>query len=375
MPTRPHIFELTPADLRALCLERGLPAYTGDQVLRWLYVRGTADPARMTDLAAAARSSLGEAVEFLSGTLLREQHATDGTHKMLLGWPRPASAPAGPDVALPVQDRPARGRETECVMIPSGTRRTACISSQAGCPVGCRFCASGLGGLEGNLRAGQIVEQVWRLGGRQGGAGAAAAQARISHVVFMGMGEPLANWNSVAQAIRILTAPWATGISARRITVSTVGLPEGIRRLARFDIPVNLALSLHAPDDALRRTLIPWAEYATIDELLDACRAYFEATGREITLEYLLLHEVNDRTRHALALSKLAKQLRANVNLIRYNEVAGLPYRRPVTEDVHRFQEILRSKGVNAHIRRSRGRDIAAACGQLRHESAAAAPT
>jgi 23S rRNA (adenine2503-C2)-methyltransferase len=227
--------------------------------------------------------------------------------------------------------------------------------------VGCRFCASGLGGLEGNLTAGQIVEQAWRLGRLD-------QVDRITNIVFMGMGEPLANYANVTRAIRILNAEWGLGIGARRITVSTVGMPVAIRKLAEFELPVTLALSLHAPFDELRRDIIPWAEHATIRELLDACNDYFQATGREITLEYILLGKLNDQVEHAQELARLARTLRANVNLIRYNEVAGLPFERPVSADVHRFQAILKDKGVNAHIRASRGRDIAAACGQLRHE-------
>jgi 23S rRNA (adenine2503-C2)-methyltransferase len=255
-------------------------------------------------------------------------------------------------------DRPPNGVCDD----PQEKRRTACISSQVGCPVGCRFCASGLGGLDGNLTAGQIVEQVHHV------TLLATDVGRVTNIVFMGMGEPLANFSAVTNAIRTLNAPWGFGISARRITVSTVGLPAAIRKLVDFEIPVTLALSLHAPNDDLRRELIPWAEYATIDELLDACEEYFRKTGREITLEYLLLRNVNDRPEHARQLATVAKKLRANVNLIRYNEVRGLPYDRPTTEDVRAFQEILREKHVNAHLRASRGRDIAAACGQLRHE-------
>ena len=245
----------------------------------------------------------------------------------------------------------------------AGGRRTACISSQIGCAVGCRFCASGLGGLDGNLTAGQMVEQVWQLG-RLPRAG------RISHVVFMGMGEPLANLDAAIGAVRILMADWALGISGRRITISTVGLPGPIRRLAEAELPVTLAISLHAPDDELRRELIPWAQRVSIHQLVDAGRYYFSRTGREVTLEYILLREVNDRPEHARALAEVARKLRSNVNLIRYNEVKGLPFSRPSADAVHAFQRVLRSRGVNAHIRASRGRDIAAACGQLRHEHA-----
>jgi 23S rRNA (adenine2503-C2)-methyltransferase len=262
--------------------------------------------------------------------------------------------------------------QTECVMIPSEERRTACVSSQVGCPVGCAFCASGIGGLESNLSAGRIVEQVWRLGQLKDAKG--HPLGRISNVVFMGMGEPLANLGSVIPAIRTLNALWATGISARKITISTVGLPKAIEKLgAELDLPVTLALSLHAPFDDVRRELIPWAQYSTIKELLAACQRWFEKTGREITLEYTLLRGKNDRREHAEELARLAKTLRANINLIRYNEVAGMPFQRPLDDDVLEFQRVLRARGVNTHIRASRGRDIAAACGQLRHEVGTAA--
>jgi 23S rRNA (adenine2503-C2)-methyltransferase len=249
---------------------------------------------------------------------------------------------------------------------PTGTRKTACISSQVGCPVGCKFCATGIGGLDGNLSAGRIVEQVWRLS-------RLPEVERITNIVFMGMGEPLANFKAVTHATKTIAAPWGMGIGARKITISTVGLPKAIERLAEeLDLPITLALSLHAPNDDLRRKLIPWSEYTTIDELLRACSKWFEKTGREITLEYILLSGVNDQPEHAHELAGVAKALRANINLIRYNEVSGLPFDRPRQNDVLEFQRILRGRGLNCHIRASRGRDIAAACGQLRHENAGA---
>ncbi len=349
---RTHVFDLDPTALQAWCVTHRLPGFTATQVLDWVYAKGVGDPSAMTNIPKRAREALAAELTFVRGRALRHQLATDGTQKILMGWPDAAEM-------LPLAE-PAQ--QTECVMIPTEDRRTACISSQVGCPVGCTFCASGVGGLDGNLTAGQIVEQVWHLS-RLDGVG------RISNVVFMGMGEPLANYQAVTDAIRTLNAPWAMGIGARRITVSTVGLPAAIRKFCEFELPVTLALSLHAPFDELRRAIIPWAQYSTVAELLDACREWFERTGREITLEYILLGRVNDRPEHANELARLAKTLRANVNLIRYNEVAGMPYERPTKESVLAFQEILRMKGVNVHIRASRGRDIAAACGQLRHES------
>jgi 23S rRNA (adenine2503-C2)-methyltransferase len=241
-------------------------------------------------------------------------------------------------------------------------RRTACISSQVGCPVGCRFCASGLGGLQGNLTGGQIVEQVWHLN--------RVCQQPVTNIVFMGMGEPLSNFTAVSRAIQTLTADWGFGLSARRITLSTVGLPAQIRRLAESGIPITLALSLHAPNDELRRRLIPWADYVTIEQLIEAGRYFFQRTGREVTIEYTLIDQVNDQPEHARQLARVARKLRSNVNLIRYNEVAALPFGRPDDQAVRRFQQVLHKAGLNTHIRASRGRDIAAACGQLRHERA-----
>jgi 23S rRNA (adenine2503-C2)-methyltransferase len=361
MDSRPYFFDLTPEDLSDRLTDWGLPAYRAKQVMEWVYRHGVTDPAAMTNLGKADQALLAERLVFERGRVLGHQLATDGTQKLLIDWslePRDAID----NTALPVLGD--RAAQTECVMIPadeSAPRRTACISSQIGCPVGCRFCASGLGGLDGNLTAGQIVQQVWQLGRLEG-------VGRISHVVFMGMGEPLANFGEVTRAVAALAADWGLGISARRITVSTVGLPAQIRRLAGIDLPITLAISLHAPNDALRRELIPWAESVTIDQLVEAGRYYFDKTGREVTLEYILLGGVNDQPEHAEELAQVAKRLRSNVNLIRYNEVQGLPYDRPDNADVHRFQQRLRAGGVNCHIRASRGRDIAAACGQLRHE-------
>jgi 23S rRNA (adenine2503-C2)-methyltransferase len=250
----------------------------------------------------------------------------------------------------------------ETVMIPDGPRRTACVSSQVGCPVGCKFCASGLDGVKGNLSAGQIVEQVFALNREgQGRPG-----EMINHIVFMGMGEPLANYANVMRAIRIIHDPGCFNIGARKITLSTVGVPAKMRELAEENLPINLAISLHAPNEPLRKQLIPWAEHFSLEEILSAARYYFEKTGREVTLEYILLRDVNDRPEHARQLVTVCRKIRANVNLIRYNEVESLEFRRPGSEDVMCFQEILRTAGVNAHVRKSRGRDIDAACGQLR---------
>lgn len=375
MTARVHVFGQTPESLQEVVTDLGMPRRVAGQILKWVWEKGVTDPEAMSDLSKRDRATIRERLLFDSGRVIAHQKATDGTQKLLVDWDEDAGEDMllGSDAAARERDRAAgslpilgqgpvaTGRETECVMIPTEKRRTACISSQLGCPVGCRFCASGLGGLDGNLTAGRIVEQVHRLN-------RLPEVERISNIVFMGMGEPLANFRPVTDAIRILNAPWGAGIGARRITVSTVGLPTAIRKLIGFEVPVTLALSLHAPNDDIRRELIPWSEYTTIAELMDACDAYFQDTGREITFEYLLLRRVNDRPEHAEELADLALRIRANVNLIRWNEVGGLPYERPTNDDVHRFQRELRKRGVNVHIRASRGRDIAAACGQLRHE-------
>ncbi|CAN5790531.1 23S rRNA (adenine(2503)-C(2))-methyltransferase RlmN [soil metagenome] len=372
-----HIFEFTPETLGAWCAQRQLAPFRAAQILEWVYQKGIVDPRQMTNLSKWERDLLEKEITFLTGDIVNHQSATDGVQKLLIQWhdPTGAGVAATDDVSVPLAQFGApqvladTSRQTECVMIPveyDGTnspRRTACISSQVGCPVGCKFCASGLGGLEGNLSAGRIIEQVWRLG-------RLPRVNRITNIVFMGMGEPLSNLNNVVRATRTICALWGLGISARKVTISTVGLPKAIEKLAEeLDLPVTLALSLHAPTDEIRRTLIPWAHYTTIDELLDACHAWFRKTGREITLEYTLLRGVNDLPEHARRLGELARTLRANINLIRYNEVAGIPFNRPRSDDVVQFQRILVDAGINTHIRASRGRDIAAACGQLRHES------
>jgi len=394
MPVPPHFFDHTPTSLAELFDGWGLPPFRAKQVFDWVYAKGVADPAAMTNLSQRDRTLLTENLCFVIGRTVRHQRATDGTQKLLIDWDHAAAATAtgttstDPTHALPVlPTRPVSGgacatddaendenawyagNRTECVMIPSDhdgsgrPRRTACISSQVGCPVGCKFCASGLGGLDGNLTTGQIVQQAWQLNWLPG-------VGRLSNVVFMGMGEPMANLKNVLPALTALTADWGLGLSARKVTVSTVGVPVGIRKLAAFDLPVTLAISLHAPNDALRKAIIPWASFVTIQDLIDAGRDYFDATGREITLEYILLSGVNDLPEHAHELVGICRKLRCNVNLIRYNEVGGLPFKRPVDGDVRGFRGVLSDAGVNVHIRASRGRDIAAACGQLRHEAA-----
>jgi 23S rRNA (adenine2503-C2)-methyltransferase len=342
-PHKPNFFSLLPHELDSRLPQWGWEKYRGKQLRQWAYQQLRADPAEYSNLRKDHRKTLTENLDFTLGTIARRQESADGTWKIVVEWPDGAMA--------------------ECVVIPDEQRRTACISSQVGCPVGCRFCASGISGVKQNLSADRIVQQIFLLNQKL-----AEKNERITNIVFMGMGEPLANYANVMKAVRIIHDPECFNVGARKITISTVGVPEKMRELARENLQLNLAISLHAPNEELRKQLIPWAEHFALGDILDAARYYFEQTGREVTLEYILLHGVNDRAEQARQLAAICKTLRANVNLIRYNEVEGLPFTRPAAQDVVRFQSVLRQAGVNAHVRRSRGRDIDAACGQLRRK-------
>ncbi|MGD8451849.1 MAG: 23S rRNA (adenine(2503)-C(2))-methyltransferase RlmN [Phycisphaerae bacterium] len=339
-----HLPGLYVEELRAWLEARGEPAYRAGQILDWIYAKGAADFEAMSNLPRVLRTRLAGEAFIRRGQIARELVSSDGTRKLLITWPD--------------------GTTCETVWIPEASRNTACLSSQIGCPIGCKFCASGQAGFERNLTAGEIVEQALAVETLIHAGGAVTGRG-LTNIVLMGMGEPLANYAEVIKAVRILNAPWGLELGARRITLSTVGLPRQIRRLAGEDLQLNLAVSLHAADDELRQELIPGAK-APIGDVLAACAEYFRKTGREITLEYVLLGGVNDSEVQARRLAKLARGLRCNVNLLRYNPVPGLPYRRPGSEATHTFQQCLRSAGVNAHIRTSRGKDIDAACGQLR---------
>ncbi len=343
------LLELTPSELAAELAKLGEPAYRADQVLHWVYREGASDFAVMTNLSEGLRGRLAESFDLSSGREIARSESPDGTLKLLLAW----------------QD----GATTESVMIPAAGdsgRRTLCVSTQVGCDVGCRFCASGLDGVLRNLSVGEILGQalaVSRILALRG--------ERLSNVVFMGMGEPLANYNATVEAVRRLNAGWGLGIGQRKITISTVGLPKQIVRLAGEGLQTTLALSLHAASEELRARLIPWARRLSLAELLAACKLYLDKTGREITLEYCLLAGVNDRKRDLDDLARIARDLRAHVNLMMYNPVAELPFERPVRSLAVAFLKGLRERGANVHLRESRGIEADAACGQLRRRSAA----
>jgi 23S rRNA (adenine2503-C2)-methyltransferase len=339
---RVALFGMTDRTLAEWLEQRKHKRFRTTQILEWAYSHGAGSFDEMTNLPKRMRAELAESMTLFESQIAGRAESTDGSIKLLLRW--------------------SDGATSECVLIPETNRQTACISTQVGCPVGCVFCASGLGGLERNLTAAQIVEQAVSIA-------RLCAPDRLSNVVFMGLGEPLANYAATVAAVRIINADWGLNVGARKITVSTVGLPSQMRRLADEGLQITLALSLHAPTEDLRRKLIPWAATVTLDDLVSAARYFFDVTGREITLEYVLLADVNDQAEHARQLAALSRSMRSNVNLIPYNPVPSLPYRRPDDKAQLAFLTLLRERGVNAHLRRSRGLDIAAACGQLRRKS------
>ncbi len=365
-----HLLGVSIEQFSAFLGEHNEPAYRATQVFEWVYRKGADNLEAMTNLAKPLRALLAEHWSIYTRTISRRQESSDGTLKLLLEWPDAAGS--------------------ECVLIPEENRNTACISSQVGCPVGCHFCASGIGGLQRQLTAGQLVEQAMRIrqlleqepGGTHGSPEGTHEKRlpppgpeRLSNIVLMGLGEPLANYANVVAAIRLINSEAGMNVGARKITVSTVGLPSQIMRLANENLQINLAVSLHAPNDELRREIIPWAQKISIDEIVEAARYYFEKTGREVTIEYILLGNVNDQPEHANQLVALARKMRCNVNVIRYNPVPGLPFERPSSFAAHKFTERLRSRGINTHVRKSRGLDIEAACGQLRRASRQIAQT
>jgi 23S rRNA (adenine2503-C2)-methyltransferase len=357
------------------------PAYRVAQLLQWLYVRRVTSWDTMTNLPKALRELLAR--EFALGTpaLVREQGPPDATRKFL--W------------------RLGDGAFIESVLIPANPalygeasdRHTLCVSTQVGCAYGCKFCASGLDGWKRHLTPDEIVEQVlaversfkFQVSSVQPGAGVALETENlkletpsrpprfVDNVVVMGMGEPLANYDNVLKALRILNAPWGGGIGARKITLSTSGLAPQIRRLADEPEQFRLAVSLHGATDAVRDQIMPVNRKHPLRELVAACEHYLQRKGRMITLEYILIAGLNDGLDQTGALAQLALRLHAKVNLIPYNTVPGLPWQRPTEEVQESFLAALEKRKVIATLRREKGGDIAAACGQLRLQTEAEA--
>lgn len=326
------------------------PAYRVAQLLRWVHESRVTSWEEMTNLPKLLRQQLEEAFDFYSLELARQQGAGDTTRKFL--WR--------------LQD----GALVESVLIPANPglfgeasdRQTLCVSTQVGCAYGCRFCASGLDGFKRNLRPEEIVDQV----------GAVERMFKndknraVNNLVIMGMGEPLANYDNLMKALLILNAPWGGGIGARKITISTSGLAPQIRRLAEQPLQFRLAISLHGATDAVRNKIMPVNKKYPLAELVAACEYYQEKKDRMITLEYILIAGVNDAPSETAPLAQLAQRLRAKVNLIPYNTVAGLPWTRPSEEAQEKFLDALEKHRVTATLRREKGHEIDAACGQLR---------
>jgi len=336
-----HLLQLSSAQLQAWFADRGLPGYRAAQARKWVFQKRTGQFEQMTDLPGSLREELAEKFDIFTAQIARHQTADDGTEKLLLQL--------------------ADGEHVECVLLRDDKqRRTICVSTQVGCAMGCAFCASGLDGVIRNLRSGEIIEQMLQLGQLL------ADDERLSHVVVMGMGEPLANLDALLPALETASSPDGLGISARRITISTVGLPAGIRRLAEANHQYHLAVSLHAADDQLRNELVPINRKLGIASVLAAADEYFERTGRRVTYEYVLLGGLNDQPEHARRLVERLNGRPALLNVIPYNPVPGLPFRTPSSTAVSRFVEILECGGLNVKIRYRKGERIDAACGQLR---------
>lgn len=334
------ILELNQADLTEWLKTHSQPAFRAKQIRKWLIRQRITGFQQMTDLPADLRNRLADEFRFSSFEITGHQIASDATEKLL----------------LKLQD----GELVECVLMRDPGRRTVCISTQVGCAMGCVFCASGLLGVKRNLTAAEIFEQVLVLHRLM------KDDEQITNIVVMGIGEPLANYRHLMDALDLLTSEDGFGLGARRITVSTVGLPEKMREFARSGRQFNLAVSLHAPNDALRTEIVPVNRNIGITDILDAADDYFEQTGRRISYEYVLLSGINDQPQHAAELADLLRGRNAHVNLIPMNGVSELVMTAPGEPDTERFRNLLESRGVTATVRKRKGADIDAACGQLR---------
>ncbi|MEM7312642.1 MAG: 23S rRNA (adenine(2503)-C(2))-methyltransferase RlmN [Planctomycetota bacterium] len=327
----------------------GQGGYRAGQLKRWLYQRRADSFADMTDLPAGLREQLEGEFAFWTTTVSKHQTSDDGTEKILLA----------------LRD----GGEVECVLLRDGDRRTICVSSQVGCAMGCVFCASGLDGVDRNLTAGEILEQMLRL------QRLLPDDERLSHIVMMGMGEPLANLDNVLQALDVASDEKGLGISPRRITISTVGLPPAMDRLTSTNPRYHLAVSLHAPNDKLRDELVPVNNKTGLTKIVEAADRYFETSGRRLTFEYVLLAGINDHIDQAEELAQLLKGRPALLNVIPYNPVDGLPYQTPSALAIRKFREVLERNHITVKFRQRKGDEINAACGQLRRLNAAESRT
>jgi 23S rRNA (adenine2503-C2)-methyltransferase len=342
----PGVLDVSRDQWQTWLQEHAQPPMRARQVRRWLLAAGAESFGQMTDLPKPLRDQLAAAFVPLATAVECHQQSADATHKLLL--------------------RLHDGRLIECVLIQDDGRRTACVSTQVGCGMGCSFCASGINGVERNLSAGEILEQLVRLRNLPDPKG---QPARLTHVVVMGMGEPLANLDNLLAALEVATAKDGLGIGARHVTISTVGLPSQIRRLADLGKQHHLAVSLHAPTDGLRAQIVRTHAKNGLAALLAAADYFHEKTGRQVTYEYVLLRDVNDTVSHGRDLARLLAGRQAHVNVIPFNDVEGLPYRRPTPEALAAFLAPLRQGGISVKVRKRKGSEIDAACGQLRRRA------
>ncbi|HVP14625.1 MAG TPA: 23S rRNA (adenine(2503)-C(2))-methyltransferase RlmN [Terriglobales bacterium] len=340
VPDSPGFFGLSRLRLAARLAEFGLPAYRASQLFTWVYRKHVLGPEAMTNLPPLLRQGLDRVARLRLPTAAHKRIAPDG---------------ATTKYVLALED----GRRVECVSMRADRGLTFCLSSQVGCALGCPFCATGLMGLERNLRADEIVAQVLIMGDDQ------HWENESFNLVFMGMGEPLANYGPVLEAVRIMHDELGMNVGARRITLSTSGLVPQMERLAGEGLALGLALSLHATTDELRDVLVPVNRRWPLRELLPAAQAYGLRTGRRVTLEYTLIEGVNDGADDADRLAAIARDLPSKINLIPYNPVPGLPYRRPTPAAVEAFAERLYPRAPAVTVRHTQGGEIGAACGQL----------
>ncbi|HWA88230.1 MAG TPA: 23S rRNA (adenine(2503)-C(2))-methyltransferase RlmN [Opitutus sp.] len=356
VPPKPPLTGETLASLAEKLRARGEPAFRAKQILDWLYKKRARSFDDMTNLAKPLRAWLAETFDLLPADLVLNQQSADVTDKLL----------------LELRDKSLI--ETVIIRAPQEgvgvdhSRKTICISTQVGCAMACGFCASGLLGLKRDLSAGEIVAQLLHVCYREDALTPRARTelASFDNIVVMGMGEPLANYDALIRALTILNADWGLGFGARRITISTSGLVPKILKLADEPLGFRLAISLHGATDEVREKIMPVNKAFPLAKLLPAVRAFSEKHGRMITLEFILIADVNDSLEQAAALRDIALDLHAHVNLIPYNTVDGLPWKRPSLTRQEKFADVLRAARLSVTLRREKGHDIAAACGQLR---------
>ncbi|MGC3989352.1 MAG: 23S rRNA (adenine(2503)-C(2))-methyltransferase RlmN [Chthoniobacteraceae bacterium] len=348
-PEKTPIKSLTLDEVSAHFAALGQKKYRAGQVMEWIYRKRVKSFDEMSNLPALLREQLATEFAFDDLQSVRVLGSEDTTRKFLF--------------------RLGDGSLIESVLIPASPalygeasdRRTLCLSTQVGCAYGCKFCASGLDGFSRNLHAGEIVEQVLKI--------EEIAGERINNLVFMGMGEPLSNYENLMKALTIINSHWGVEIGARHITISTSGLAPQIRKLADQPLQVRLAISLHGATDEVRQQIMPVNRKYPLSELMDACEYYTTKKKQRLTFEYILIEEINDRPEHAADLARVAKRVGAKVNCIPYNLVDGLDWKRPDEDRQDAFMAVLRKEQIPSTIRREKGHDIAAACGQLRRQT------